>query len=77
MGCGSGILALAIAKLWHINTAGIDIDQVSVTVARDNARKNRLHTLTQFVAGDGYNSALARQHAPYDLMSAHTGAAFW
>ncbi len=71
MGCGSGILALAMAKLWHVPVIGIDIDPVSVKVAKENARKNKLQNFLRFAAGDGYNAALCRTNAPYDLIVAN------
>lgn len=71
MGCGSGILALAMAKLWHCEVIGTDIDPVSVFTARENAHINQLHTLTRFAAGDGYNLALVRNHAPFDIIAAN------
>jgi ribosomal protein L11 methyltransferase len=71
MGCGSGILAIAIAKLWHVDTLGIDIDPVSVSVARENAVLNRVHRSTRFEAGDGYHTPAVRMRAPFDLIVAN------
>lgn len=42
-GTGSGILALAAMKLKAKKVYGIDIDQLSVTVAKENAAKNNLN----------------------------------
>jgi ribosomal protein L11 methyltransferase len=39
-GCGSGILAIAAAKLGAAAVSGFDIDPVAVTTARDNATRN-------------------------------------
>lgn len=39
-GCGSGILAIAAAKLGAASIAGVDIDPQAVTAARDNAERN-------------------------------------
>ena len=41
-GCGSGILAIAAAKLGAARVVGVDIDPQSVTAAWDNARRNRV-----------------------------------
>lgn len=71
MGCGSGILAMAAAKLWHVPVTAIDIDPVSVAVTHDNARQNQIHALIRTEAGDGYNSTLCRKYAPYDLIVAN------
>ena len=41
MGTGSGILAIAVAKLWDIPVLACDNDPVAVATARDNIRFNR------------------------------------
>lgn len=41
-GCGSGILALAAARLGAATTFAIDIDDEALDVTRDNARVNGL-----------------------------------
>lgn len=71
MGCGSGILALAMASLWKCKTLGTDIDPVSVSTAQENAEINRLHTLMHFEAGDGYNLRAVRANGPYDIITAN------
>jgi len=71
MGCGSGILAIAMGKLWNVPVIGTDIDPVSIDVARGNALRNQAQTLSQFAAGDGYNCNLVRRNAPFDLIVAN------
>jgi ribosomal protein L11 methyltransferase len=41
-GCGSGILAIAAAKLGAVDVLGVDIDDNALTAARDNADNNRV-----------------------------------
>lgn len=41
-GCGSGILAIAAAKLGAARVVGVDIDPQAVAAARDNALRNRV-----------------------------------
>lgn len=41
-GCGSGILAIAAAKLGAATVLGVDIDSNALEVARDNAASNRV-----------------------------------
>lgn len=41
-GCGSGILAIAAAKLGAARVVGVDIDAQAVTAARDNALRNQV-----------------------------------
>jgi ribosomal protein L11 methyltransferase len=40
LGCGSGILAIASAKLGASEVLGLDVDPVAVRVARENVRAN-------------------------------------
>ena len=40
MGCGSGILSIAAAKLGYRDVAGFDIDEEAVQASKENAAKN-------------------------------------
>jgi ribosomal protein L11 methyltransferase len=42
-GCGSGILAIAAAKLGAQSVSGVDIDPLALQVARENSRRNEVH----------------------------------
>jgi len=48
VGCGSGILALYVAKLGAKQVTGLDIDLQSVVVSKENAVKNQLDTVCTF-----------------------------
>ena len=41
-GCGSGILAIAAAKLGASAVAGVDVDAQAIVASRDNARLNKV-----------------------------------
>jgi ribosomal protein L11 methyltransferase len=70
MGCGSGILGIAIAKIWpKCKITAIDIDPESVKVTKRHAKMNKVRL--QAAAGDGYAAALAKKNAPYDLIAAN------
>jgi ribosomal protein L11 methyltransferase len=75
MGTGSGILAIAAAKLWSgpsmAKVVAVDIDPVSVKVTRENARKNGLPSQLACTVSDGYAHPLVRQGAQYDLIIAN------
>ncbi len=71
MGCGSGILSLAAAKLWRQPVCAVDIDVEAVRVTADNARINRIAPLLRAQAGDGYHVALVRQQKPFDIIVAN------
>lgn len=47
VGCGTGILAIAAAKLGAISTIAIDLDTESVRVAKENIRKNGVANTVQ------------------------------
>jgi ribosomal protein L11 methyltransferase len=71
LGCGSGVLALAIAKAWNIPVTASDIDPDAVLVTRENARNNRLSPLVTAVQAAGLNSRALRTKAPFDLIVAN------
>jgi ribosomal protein L11 methyltransferase len=69
LGCGSGILAIAAAKTWHVAVTGADNDPVAVRTARENARINRLGRRFRGVVSTGFASP--RLAGPYDLVLAN------
>ena len=52
VGCGSGILALAAAKLGASDVLAIDLDELAVKVAAENTRHNHLEDVVRVVHGD-------------------------
>ncbi|MFN3683290.1 MAG: 50S ribosomal protein L11 methyltransferase [Fimbriimonadaceae bacterium] len=52
VGCGSGILGIAAAKLGAAEVVGVDIEEASVEVARENARRNGVSC--RWIVGDGF-----------------------
>lgn len=52
IGCGSGILAIAAALLGAEKAIGVDIDETSVRVAKENAELNNVECTTEFIVGD-------------------------
>ena len=73
MGTGSGILALAAAKLWKAQThiIAVDIDPEAVAVTQQNAKDNHLEQFLDVAVSDGYNSELVKNNAPYDIIFAN------
>ncbi len=71
LGTGSGILAVAAARLLHRRVLATDIEPWSVRVARDNARQNGVGGLVRTRLADGWRARLLRRHAPYDLVFAN------
>lgn len=68
LGCGSGILAVAIARLWRVPVIAADIDPRAVGVARATARQNRVGALVRTVCADGYAAPVIRAGGPYELI---------
>jgi ribosomal protein L11 methyltransferase len=52
IGTGSGILAIAAAKLGYAPVVAFDFDPEAVRVAKANARKNRVETKVKLTRGD-------------------------
>ncbi len=71
MGCGSGILALAAARLWPAQVLGVDSDPDAVRVARENATINGLQGKVAVVRARGYGAAAVRRAMPFDLILAN------
>jgi ribosomal protein L11 methyltransferase len=68
VGCGSGILAIAAAKLWRVPVLASDLDPQAVAVARDNVRLNGVRHLVRVVMADGYRSPMIAADAPFDFV---------
>jgi len=72
MGCGSGILAIALAKLWpSIKVTAIDIEPESIIVTKRHAKMNGVSGKIRSEAGDGYRVPLVAENAPYDIIAAN------
>ena len=71
MGTGSGILALACAKIWGQDNpiiTAVDIDEESVRVKTQNAFDNKLEQFLNVAQSDGYCSEIVQKNAPYDII---------
>jgi len=70
MGCGSGILAIAAAKLGCRPVEGFDYDAEAIRVAEQNARRNRVGHRVRLYAADVTRLAL-RPARCHDLVCAN------
>jgi len=70
LGTGSGVLAIAAAKILHARVRATDIDSRAVQVARANARINHVGALIETVHAAGLN-APRLANAPFDLVLAN------
>lgn len=71
MGCGSGVLALALAALQRTPVTAADNDPVAVRTARDNARINGMSPLVRALVAGSFDDRGLRVRAPYDLIVAN------
>jgi ribosomal protein L11 methyltransferase len=71
LGTGSGVLAIAAAKLVRKPVLATDIDSRAARVARANAQANGVAKLVHSLQADGWMSPAIRRHAPYDLVFAN------
>lgn len=67
MGCGSGILAIAIAKRWRCRVTASDADLKAVNIAKRNAITNGERHFVQVLEGRGYYSRSIRRRQ-FDLI---------
>ena len=51
VGCGSGILSIASAKLGARSIIGLDIDPIAVKVAKQNIRDNNVASIVRIIEG--------------------------
>ncbi|MEN6542283.1 50S ribosomal protein L11 methyltransferase [Parvibaculum sp.] len=71
IGTGTGVLAIAIAKVARCNVLASDIDPVAVRVTRDNAKKNGVAPFVSAVTAKGFGHPALHARAPYDLIVAN------
>ena len=71
LGCGSGILAIAAARLWPARVLAADNDPVAVAVARANAQRNGVGHRVRTLVSEGYANPRLHAAAPVDLITAN------
>jgi ribosomal protein L11 methyltransferase len=71
MGTGSGILAMAAARLLNRPVLATDIEPWAVRVAAENAELNGVAHRVQARLADGWRDPLVRVNGPYDLVFAN------
>ena len=71
LGTGSGVLAIAVAKLFKRKIHAGDIDGVCVQAAGANAKRNRVASFLRPVRAEGVAHPVLRAGGPYDLVLAN------
>jgi ribosomal protein L11 methyltransferase len=75
LGTGSGLLAIACARVLRQRVRASDIDPVACRVAQENADLNEVGRMLQVVLADGLRHPKLRVGGPYDLLIANILAA--
>lgn len=71
LGCGTGVLALAFARLTHRPAVATDIDPLATQKTIENAKLNRAAPYLRAATAAGFKTPLIAEHAPYDLIFAN------
>mgnify|MGYP005812503659 CR=1 FL=1 len=73
LGTGSGVLAIAAAKVCshRAKIVAADIDPIAIAVARENFRKNGVAECVSLYVGDGMTPALAYIRSPFGAVVAN------
>lgn len=71
IGCGTGVLAMAAAKLWPGVIVATDIDSVAIEVAAANFAANSLSERIKLQTAAGFQHSVHRRVGPYDLVLAN------
>ena len=74
IGTGSGILAVAAARLWPAQVLVFDNDPVAVATARETVRRNGLSRRVTVMPGDGFRARTAERLGRADLIVANIRA---
>lgn len=80
LGSGSGVLAIAAAKLWNCKILASDIDPIATKTAKANIIQNDIPLFDTenkqeegilCLTSDGFKNSTLVNHAPYDLIIAN------
>lgn len=68
IGCGSGILTLAIVRLFDCPVIATDISAQAIETMQHNAIRNGVETLVSAYQSSGFNHPAVHAGQPYDLI---------
>lgn len=72
IGCGSGILSLAVAHQWpSVSIIASDLEKLAASEAQENIEYNGFSKQIQCVQAEGLDHQAIEQAAPYDLIMAN------
>jgi ribosomal protein L11 methyltransferase len=71
LGCGTGVLAMAFARLTRRPAVATDIDPLATLKTFENAKLNRAAPYLRVATAAGFKTPLIAANAPYDLIFAN------
>ncbi|MFQ5535000.1 MAG: 50S ribosomal protein L11 methyltransferase [Sphingomonadales bacterium] len=71
VGCGSGVLAIAMARLWPVPVLASDIDPVACEVTVENAELNGVAETISAIAAEGMEHPRINDMGPFDIITAN------
>jgi len=71
LGTGSGVLAIAMAKLSSIKIIASDIDPLAADTARKNVELNNVSSSVDVITATGFRDTKIENSSPYDLIVAN------
>ena len=74
IGTGSGILAVAAARLWPTRVLALDSDPLAVSAARETVRRNGVSRRVTVVRGEGFRTVAVGRLGRADLIIANIRA---
>jgi len=71
IGCGTGVLAMAVARALRVSVWASDVDPVATATAAANVAANGARCRVRVARASGFRHAALRAGAPYDLVLAN------
>ena len=71
VGCGTGILSLAVAKLFRSRVFAVDNDQNALEVTKKNIEKNSVSSFVKVFKSEGFNGSSLNSTGKYNLILAN------
>lgn len=71
VGTGTGVLAMAVARVWPARVTAWDIDPLAAETARANVAANRLGRRVLCLTAPGFAHPVVHRRAPFDLVLAN------
>ena len=71
IGCGTGVLAMAAARIWPVTVLASDSDRIAVDTAAANVIANGLSGRVECIEATGFDHPVLDEAAPFDLVLAN------